>query len=212
MTNKITILPIEEAIKLAKENTKCNFDATVEVHINLGTDSKKPEQNIRFAVELPNGTGKTKRVAVIASKAVPNADLQLAEADLEKLETGAIKPKVDFDILVAEPKYMPKLARAGKVLGPAGVMPNPKAGTVTEDVEKAVGQIKKGKMEVRTEPNASIIHSIIGKASFDNKKLSENYEELVNSIRAHRPQKVKPEALITSVFIKTTMSPSYRVA
>lgn len=213
MTNKeeITTYSIEKAIDLAKENCKAKFDSTIEIHINMGINPKKPEQAVRYAVTLPNGTGKTKKVAVMASKTIKSADLQLSEDDLAKVEKGDIKPKVDFDILVAEPRFMPKLARLGKVLGPAGLMPNPKSGTVTEDVEKAVEQIKKGKIEVRSEPNAPLIHTILGKKSFTTKALVENYEELINSLRSHRPQKVKPEMYIMSVFVKGTMGPAFQV-
>src|SRR3990167_2978468 len=202
-------MEIKEAIKNLKSGGKNKFDQTVEVHINLDLE-KKGEQTVRFMTVLPHGTCKTKKVAVLASKKVPNADLELSETDVSKLENGSIKPKVDFDILVSEPKFMPKLAKAAKILGPAGVMPNPKTGTVSENVEKTVEQIKKGKIEIRTEANASVIHSIIGKKSFEESKLEDNFNELINALKANKPTKSKP-VWIKSVYITSTMGPSFQV-
>ena len=202
-------MKFSEAIQKVKETSKTKFDPTVEVHINLELE-KKGEQSVRFTTTLPHGTGKTKKVAVFASRKVPNADLELTEDDIAKIDKNTIRPKVDFDMLVAEPKFMPKLAKVAKILGPAGVMPNPKTGTVTEDVEKAVEQIKKGKVEVRTEPVAPVIHTIIGKKSFEDNKLEENFNELINAIRSNKPAKAKPN-FIRSVFITSTMGPSFSV-
>ena len=202
-------MKFSEAIQKVKETSKTKFDPTVEVHINLELE-KKGEQSVRFTTTLPHGTGKTKKVAVFASRKVPNADLELTEDDIAKIDKNTIRPKVDFDMLVAEPKFMPKLAKVAKILGPAGVMPNPKTGTVTEDVEKAVEQIKKGKIEVRTEPVAPVIHTIIGKKSFEDNKLEENFNELISAIRSNKPAKAKPN-FIRSVFITSTMGPSFSV-
>lgn len=207
---EIVIYPIAEALEFVKKNCNTKFDATIEIHLNLDLDNKKQDQNIRFSITLPHGTGKTKRVAVLASKKVAGADLELTESDIERLEKGGLKPKVDFDVLVAEPRFMAKLAKAAKVLGPAGVMPNPKNGTVAEDVEKAVEQVKKGKVELRMEQNAPVIHSILGKKSFDTKKLVENFEEIMSSIRQNKPNKAKPD-WIKSCFVAATMSPSAQV-
>jgi large subunit ribosomal protein L1 len=200
---------IEEAIKKVKETSKVKFDPTVELHINLDLD-KKGDQNVRFILNLPHGTGKTPKVAVLASKKIAGADLELNEDDIEKIEKGTLKPKTDFDVLVAEPRFMPKIAKAAKILGPAGAMPNPKTGTVTEDVEKAVEQIKKGKVEIRTEPNAPVIHTILGKLSFENKALEENYQEVINAVKSNKPQKAKPE-WIRSVYVTSTMGPAFMV-
>ena len=205
----MTAYTIEEAITKIKASDKAKFDATIEVHINLELD-KKTEQSVRFTTILPHGTGKTKKVAVFASKKVPNADIEFTEADIEKLEKSVLKPKIDFDVIVAEPRFMPKLAKAARVLGPAGVMPNPKTGTVAEDVEKAVEQIKKGKIEVRTEPSAPNMHTIIGKKSFEDVKLIENFNELMAAIKTNKPQKAQPE-FIKSVFLSSTMGTAIRV-
>ncbi len=139
------------------------------------------------------------------------ADIQLTEDDLKKIEKGKLKPGVDFDVIISEPKYMPKIATVARVLGPQGMMPNPKSGTVTEDVEKATKQIKKGKIEIRNEPNAPIIHVIFGKKSFEAKALKENFEDVMSAITSARPQKIRPENYIESVFICSSMGPSYKV-
>ncbi len=201
---------IGEAVNKLKENPKEKFDPTVELHINLDLDVTKSDQSVRFLTSLPHGTGKTKRVAVMASNKIPNADLQLNEEDLVKIEKGEIRAKVDFDVFVAETRFMSKIARVAKILGPAGVMPNPKTGTVTDDVEKAVEQIKKGKVEVKTEKDLPTIHTIIGKASFTEKALVENFKEIMTSLRQNKPAKSSPE-WIKSLFISTTMGPSYKI-
>jgi len=200
--------PIEEALKKVKSESKAKFDASVEVHINLDIDPNK--QNIRFSLSLPNGTGKTKKIAVLSSGKVEGADINLTEEDLPKIEQGKIKPNVDFDILITEPRYMPVLAKYAKILGPAGVMPNPKNGTVTEEISKSITQFKKGKMEIKTEKMAPIIHTIIGKVSFDDKSLADNYNELISALKANKPAKTAP-LWIKSIFISSTMGPSVKV-
>lgn len=200
--------PIEEALKKIKAESKARFDASVEVHINLDIDPNK--QGIRFSLSLPNGTGKTKKIAVLASGKVEGADLSLTEEDLHKIDQGELKPNVDFDVLITEPRYMPILAKYAKILGPAGVMPNPKNGTVIEEVSKAIAQFKKGKTEIKTEKLAPIIHTIIGKVSFDEKSLAENYKELIGSLKANKPAKATP-LWIKSIFISSTMGTSVKV-
>jgi len=199
---------LEEAIKKVKVESKSKFDASVELHINLDIDPSK--QNIRFPISLPYGTGKTKKIAVLSSGKVAGADLVLTEEDLPKIEQGKIKPNVDFEILISEPRYMPVLAKYAKILGPAGMMPNPKNGTVTEDISKAVEQFKKGKMDVKTEKLAPLIHTIIGKVSFDDKSLAENYNEVITTLKQNKPAKTPP-IWIKSVFITSTMGPSVKI-
>ena len=199
---------LEEAIKKVKAESKSKFDASVEIHINLDIDPNK--QNIRFPLSLPHGTGKTKKIAVLSSTKVAGADLNLNEEDLPKIEQGKIKPNIDFEVLITEPRFMPVLAKYAKILGPAGVMPNPKNGTVTEDVSKALEQFKKGKMDIKTEKLAPIIHTIIGKVSFDNKSLAENYNELLSALKQSKPAKTTP-LWIKSIFLTSTMGASVRV-
>ncbi|OGC69906.1 hypothetical protein A2415_00070 [candidate division WWE3 bacterium RIFOXYC1_FULL_39_7] len=206
----MNLYTLEEAIKKAKAGSKAKFDATIELHINLFKDPKNPELSVRFTTTLPNGTGKSKKVAVLASKKVAGADIELLESDIEKIEKGTIKPKIDFEVLVAEPKFMPKLAKVARILGPVGMMPNPKTGTVTEDVETAVSQIKKGKIEVKTEKDIPVIHTIMGKKSFDDNKLAENFKEIYNSLNQNKPSKAKSD-WIKSVFVSATMGPAFSV-
>lgn len=195
---------ITEAIKTLKKNSKAKFDETIELHINLNVDVKQSDQTIRTTVSLPNGTGKTVKVAVLSNSKVANADLSLSESDIHKLEKGEIQPGRDFDVLVVEPSFMPKMAKLGPVLGPAGVMPNPKTGTVTENVSGAVESFKKGKIEVRNEPNAPIIHTMIGKVSFEDKALIENFNEVMTTLKQNKPQKAKPN-WIKNIFVSSTM-------
>ncbi len=203
-------MEIKEAIKKVKTLSKEKFDASIEVHVNLALDSKKQDQSIRFSVTLPHGTGKTKKVAVLASKKVPNADLELKESDIENIQNGQIKPKIDFDTLITEPAYMTKLAKVAKILGPAGVMPNPKTGTVTENIEKAVEETKKGKLDIKTEKDLPLIHTIVGKRSFSEAQLEENFNELYRALRQNKPTKASPE-WIKSIYINSTMGQSVKI-
>jgi len=200
-------MELMEAIKKVKLSSKEKFDASIEVHINLDLDSKKMEQPVRFSLTLPHGTGKTKRVAVLASKKIAGADLELKESDIELIQKGQIKPKIDFDTLVTEPAFMPKLAKVAKILGPAGVMPNPKTGTVSDDPEKAVSEIKKGRLDVKTEKDLPMIHTVIGKRSFTEEQLSENFIELYSALKQNKPPKAAPE-WVKSIFIATSMGQS----
>lgn len=198
---------ILEAIKKVKETSKENFDATVEVHINLNTNVKKQDQQIRFSVVLPHGTGKTKKVAVMSDQKVKLADIELEETDIAKIEKGTLKPGRDFDIIISEPKFMLKIAKVAKILGPAGVMPSPKTGTVTDKVAEAVEQVKKGKIDIRTEQNLPVIHAIIGKISFDDKSLVENFNEISKNLQLNKPLKASPD-WIKSIFVCSTMGKS----
>lgn len=199
-----------EALNQIKNDCKTNFDSTIELHINLNLDVKKADQMIRFTTVLPNGTGKTVKVAVFASSEVKEADLNLKEEDLDLIISGKLRVGNDFDLLVAEPAFMSKISKVARVLGPAGVMPNPKNGTVTSDVRKAVEQLKKGKIEIRTEQNFPIIHTLIGKSSFDAKQLEENLTDIVTSLKQNRPSKAKPD-WIKSIFLSSTMGGSYQL-
>lgn len=202
---------ISEAIKEVKANAKAKFDETIEVHFNLNLDVAQSDQQVRTTASLPHGTGKEIKVAVLASKKVPAADLNLTDSDISKLEKGGIVAGKDFDVLIVEPSFMPKLAKLGPILGPAGVMPNPKTGTVTTDVAEAVESFKKGKIELRTEPAAALIHVIIGKVSFEDKKLVENFEEVYSTLRSAKPQKAKPDWIV-GCYVASTMGKSVEVA
>ncbi|MEK7595695.1 MAG: 50S ribosomal protein L1 [Patescibacteria group bacterium] len=204
------LYPLNEAIELVKSTSYSKFDGTVEAHFNLQIDVKAPEQNIRTTVSLPHGTGKAVKIAAFSSGSVNGADLTLNEEDIALIEQGKLKPGIDFEKVVAEPAFMPKLAKIARILGPRGMMPNPKTGTVSENLEKVVTELKKGKVEVRNETNAPIIHTRIGKVSFENDALKENFLEILKTLKANKPQKVQP-TWIKSCFLSATMGPSIPV-
>lgn len=202
------IYSLEDAIKLAVETNPVKFDATVEAHVRLGVDPRQADQNIRTTVVLPNGNGKTVRVAVFApldeakKAAAAGADIAEDEEFLKRLDKGTI----DFDVLISTPAYMPKLGKYARMLGPKGLMPNPKAGTVTTDIEKAVKEAKAGKVEYRVDKQ-SIIHIGLGKVSFGADKLLENAKVFFDSLKAQKPASLKGN-YVKSVYITTTMGPS----
>ena len=202
-----------EAIALVKKTATAKFDETVEVHIRTGCDGRHAEQQIRGAVVLPNGTGKTVRVLVFA-KGDKLSEAEAAGADYVGGEE--LIPKIqndgwlDFDVVVATPDMMGVVGRLGKVLGPKGLMPNPKAGTVTMDVTKAVNDIKAGKIEYRLD-KANIIHVPVGKVSFDEAKLQENFDALMEAIVKAKPAALKGQYL-RSITLATTMGPGVKVS
>ena len=201
-----------EAVRLVVETGKAKFDEMVELHVRLGVDSRHADQQVRGAVVLPHGTGRTKRVLVIAKG--PKADeAQAAGAEYvgaeEFIDKIANENWFDFDALIATPDMMPKLGRLGKVLGPKGLMPTPKAGTVTMDVAKAVTDIKAGKIEYRLD-KTNIIHCPIGKVSFGQEKLEENFKTIMEAIIKAKPSAAKGQYL-KNVSICSTMGPGIRV-
>ena len=201
-----------DAIALVKKSATAKFDETVEVHIRTGCDSRHADQQIRGAVVLPNGTGKTVKVLVFA-KGTKLDEAQAAGADFVGGEE--LIPKIqnegwlDFDVVVATPDMMGVVGRLGKVLGPKGLMPNPKAGTVTMDVTKAINDIKAGKIEYRLD-KANIIHVPVGKASFTEEALEQNFNALMDAITKARPSSVKGQYL-KSITLATTMGPGVKV-
>ena len=201
-----------EAIALVKKSATAKFDETVELHIKTGCDSRHADQQIRGAVVLPNGTGKTVKVLVFA-KGTKLDEAQAAGADY--VGGDELIPKIqnegwlDFDVVVATPDMMGVVGRLGKVLGPKGLMPNPKAGTVTMDVTKAVNDIKAGKIEYRLD-KANIIHVPVGKASFTEEQLEQNFNALMDAITKARPSSVKGQYL-KSITLATTMGPGVKV-
>ena len=202
---------LEEALKLAVETNPAKFDATVEAHVRLGVDPRQADQNIRTTVVLPNGNGKTVKVAVFApldeAKKAKAAGADIAEDEefLKSLDKG----EINFDVLISTPQYMPKLGKYARVLGPKGLMPNPKAGTVTTDIEKAVKEAKAGKVEYRVDKQ-SIVHIGLGKTNFDAKALLENATVFFDSLKAQKPASIKG-SFVKSVYITTTMGPSIMV-
>ncbi len=199
----------KEALELVEKFPKAKFDETVELHVKLGVDSKHADQQVRGTVVLPNGTGKTLRVLVFA-KGDKAKEAEAAGADFVGAEE--LIPKIEkenwfeYDVIVATPDMMGVVGRLGKVLGPKGLMPNPKSGTVTMDVTKAISEIKSGKVEYRLD-KTNIIHLGFGKVSFGTDKLLENYETIINAIIKAKPAAAKGQ-YIRSVAITTTMGPS----
>lgn len=211
LVDRLKAYPVEEAIDLAKKTNFAKFDATVEAAFRLGVDPKKADQQIRGAVVLPNGTGKTQRVLVFA-KGEKVKEAEAAGADyvgdadfINKINQGWF----EFDVIVATPDMMGEVGKLGRVLGPKGLMPNPKTGTVTFDVAKAVNEIKAGKVEYRVD-KAGNIHVPIGKVSFENEKLVENFNTIFETM-----MKVKPAAAkgtyMKNVTVSTTMGPGVKV-
>lgn len=202
---------LEEAVKLASETNPAKFDASVEIHVRLNVDPRQADQNIRTTVSLPHGTGKTIRVAVFA----PEADHKAAKdagADIigdESFIAQLDKEVIDFDILVATPQYMPKLGKYARLLGPRGLMPNPKSGTVATDVAKAVKEAKAGKVEYRVDKQA-IVHLGVGKVSFGADKLTENAKAFFESLQSQKPSSLKG-GFVKTITISTTMGPGIKV-
>lgn len=202
-----------EAISLVKKTAVAKFDETVEVHIRTGCDGRHAEQQVRGAVVLPNGTGKSVKVLVFAKGDKVN-EAEAAGADY--VGGDELIPKIqndgwlDFDVVVATPDMMGVVGRLGKVLGPKGLMPNPKAGTVTMDVTKAINDIKAGKIEYRLD-KSNIIHVPIGKASFEEEKLQENFDALMEAIVKAKPSALKGQYL-RSITVTSTMGPGVKVS
>lgn len=209
--DKNKVYSLKEASTLVKDVNTTKFDASVDLHIRLGVDPKKADQAIRGTVNLPHGTGKTKRVLVLCTPD-KEADARAAGADFVGLEEFVQKIEggwVDIDVIIATPSVMPKIGKLGKILGPRNLMPNPKTGTVTNDVAAAVNEVKGGKIAFKVD-KAGIIHASIGRVSFSPEKITENSNELINAIIKAKPATAKGTYL-RSVFMASSMSPGIAV-
>lgn len=210
--DKAALHEVAESLKIVTETSKAKFDETVEVHIKLGVDGRHADQQVRGAIVLPHGTGKTKKVLVFA-KGPKAQEAEAAGADYVGAEEMAQKIQTenwfDFDVVVATPDMMGVVGRLGKILGPKGLMPNPKSGTVTMDVEKALQEIKAGKVEYRLD-KTNIIHTPIGKVSFGPEKLADNFNALLEAVVKAKPAAAKGQYL-RSVTVTSTMGPGVKV-
>lgn len=198
---------VEEASDLVKQTAKAKFDESVEIHIRLGIDPRQSDQIVRGTILLPNGIGKTRKVAVIAKG---EKQLEAEKAGADKVGSAEIieeisKGVMDFDVLVATPDSMKDLSKVAKILGPKGLMPNPKAGTVTFDIEKTVKDLKKGRVEYKND-SFGIIHCSVGKASFEKEKLAENIKAIVGAVLKAKPSAAKGQ-YVKSISISSTMGP-----
>ena len=202
----------EEAIKLVKETSVTNFDSSVELAMRLNLDTKKADQQLRGAIVLPNGTGKTKRVLVLAKGEAAKAAVAAGAdyvGDMDYIEKIEKEGWFEFDTMIATPDMMPALGKIGKLLGPKGLMPNPKTGTVTMDTKKAVEDVKKGRVEYRTDSYGNV-HVIIGKVSFDDSKLIENLDAFVSLIHKSKPAVVKGKYIL-NISVSSTMGPGVKI-
>ena len=213
LVDKNKVYTIEEAVELLKNTSNIKFTPSVEVHIRLGIDLKKTDQQVKNTVILPHGTGKTKKVAVFAESEKQD-EAKKAGADIvggeELIEEFLKEPNINFDVVITTPTMMIKLAKLSRILGPKGLMPNPKTGTVTTDIKTAVEEQKAGKVVFRNDKTGNI-HQVIGKANFDSNKLVENYKILVDAVKASKPEAVK-KAFVKNVSINSTMGPGIKVA
>ncbi|KKQ06894.1 MAG: 50S ribosomal protein L1, partial [Candidatus Moranbacteria bacterium GW2011_GWF1_36_4] len=208
---KNKIYSVSEAVRLVKENKIARFDESVEIHIRMDIDPKKGDQQVRGATVLPHGTGKIKKIAVATTIRIDEAkksgaDIVGAEDLIEKIKGG----KIEFDILVATPEMMPKLAPIAKILGPKGLMPSPKAETVTDKIAETVEMLKKGKVNFKND-NTGNLHQVIGKVSFDEKKLEENLISFVNALQKSKPIGVKGKFII-GISVCSTMGPAVKIS
>lgn len=210
--DKTKVYSKEEAMKLVKETSNVKFDSTIEVAMNLNLDSKKADQQLRGAIVLPNGTGKTKKILVLAkgdqAKQAKEAGADYV-GDVDMIDKIGKENWFDFDVIIATPEMMPALGKIGKLLGPKGLMPNPKTGTVTMEVGKAVEETKKGKVNYRTDSYGNV-HGIIGKSSFTETMLVENLAVFVNAILKVKPSTVKGN-YVKNISVSSTMGPGIKI-
>ena len=211
--DKSKVYSVDEAIKLVKETAGVKFDASIEVHAHLGIDIKKSDQQVRATVVLPHGTGKTKTVAAFVAPDKEKeakdagADFVYGEEDIKKIkDTG----KINFEVAVTTPDFMPKLAQAAKVLGPKGLMPNPKTETVNPNLRKMIEELKKGKITFKNDDTGNV-HQLIGKASYSDEKLKENYLVLIEAIKKAKPGSAKG-TYIQNLIVCSTMGPAIKIS
>lgn len=212
LVEKTKLYTKEEAVKLVKSTSVAKFDATVELALNLNLDPKKADQQLRGAIVLPNGTGKTKKILVLAKGDAAKAAVEAGAdfvGDMDMITKIEKENWFGFDVMIATPDMMPALGKIGKILGPKGLMPNPKTGSVTTDVKKAVNDVKKGRVEYRTDSYGNV-HVVVGKASFTEEQLLENVKAFMALIVKSKPSVVKGK-YIKNISLSTTMGPGIKI-
>jgi large subunit ribosomal protein L1 len=207
--DKDKLYSLDEALALAKKTSHVKFDATVEMHVNLSVDPRQADQNIRDTLVLPAGSGKNLKVAVLTDDADAAIKAGAEIAGVENIFADLDKGNINFDVLIATPNQMPKLGKYARLLGPRGLMPNPKSGTVTTDVSKATNEAKGGRVEYRVD-STGIVHLGVGKVSFSESQLKENTQAVLSSIRSNKPQGIKGN-YVKSIHLTTSMGPSVKV-
>lgn len=205
MVDKEKIYEVDEAISLVKKTSNTKFDSTIEIHIRTSADPKHADQIVRNTVILPSGTGKTKKIALFCNNPNDYKNLNIEKVGGKDLINEVAGGNINFDIVVATPEIMRDMASIARILGPKGLMPSPKSGTVTDDPEKIISELKKGKIEFKTD-KSGIIHSIIGKSSFSEEQLKSNFHTLVECVNNSKPSGVKGK-LVETISLSSTMGP-----
>lgn len=203
---------LKEAVKLIRQSAYAGFNESVEMHINLGTDSQNSDHRIRFSVSLPHGVGKTMTILVISDSNKGKSDNVLYRdiSAIDEIGAGKLTPGKDFNLVITSPKFMKDLAKVAKVLGPKGMMPSPKNNTITEEFDKTLALFSKGQVEIKSQPGHTVIHQIIGNLNFSDEQLTDNAEFLLQELNKNNPPKLKKK-LIQKVFVCTSMGPSLRL-
>ena len=210
---------VKEAIKSIRKALHTKFTEALECHINLGIDTKNSDQRVRFTTSLPHGIGKSIKILVISADKVSSADDKGKDGNvtwrdvkvIDEIVSGKLKPEIDFNIIIASPSVMKDLGKAARLLGPKGMMPSPKTGTITDKPEKVLEDLAKGQVEIKSQPSHAVLHQIVGDFSFKDEQLIENVNHLLQELQKNTPSKMKKK-LIQKVFLTSTMGPSIRVA
>ncbi|PIR42155.1 50S ribosomal protein L1 [candidate division WWE3 bacterium CG_4_9_14_0_2_um_filter_35_11] len=203
----------KEAVKLIRKALHAKFTETLECHVNLGIDTKNSDQRVRFTTSLPNGIGKSVKVLVISAsdKGKDGNVLWRDVKSIDEIVFGKLKPEIDFNVIIAAPAMMKELGKAARFLGPKGLMPSPKTGTITDKPEKVIEDLAKGQVEIKSQPSHAVLHQIVGNFSFTDEQLIENVDHLLTELQKNSPSKMKKK-LVQRVFLTSSMGPSIRVA
>ncbi len=209
---KETALKISDAIIASQKVAHAKFDESIELHVNLGIDPKNTDQRIRFTTSLPHGTGKSIKILVISedNSGVKENIIYRNESVIDEITKGTVSPDKDFNIVIATTTQMKNLAKVARVLGPKGLMPSPKNGTVTEDIKKAIDSLSKGQIEVKSQQGFAVLHQVVGKKSFEPKKLEENIQHMLTELNKNTPSKMKKK-LIQNAYIASSMGPGIKL-